>query len=375
MTRIKCRSTTNEGKKDISKFTIEWELRQLNENGEYVEAYEFEWLGEGHRVKPSMIVWAENEGVLVKDYDYSCKFINNDRPGVATVIVKGKNDYCGELRKDFKIVDKESNNHYEEESSISLKTDMLLVGSFLMYKKNDGFVDPDFGFWALYYWFQPKKSWAYASNGKKYTMYQFNKRFERTLSNLKKGLLDNVPKKANVSFKSSDSRIFKVWKSKKGIWKGKLEQYGVCDLDVYDGSNKIDTVKVFHCPKELKDGSDDGYKLKVKRKGNKLYFKPYLSKWITNPKHKITWKEVLSNKKIKDGESFVLKRKKGQMRLPTFRGYIDTKIEYLKNYCIFLGGEMRHTNQYELEFFSPKKIKKIPTKWVTMTLKLYRKIK
>lgn len=368
---------TNEGKKDISKFTIEWELRQLDENGEYVEAYEFEWLGEGHHAKPSMIVWSENVGVLVQDYDYSCKFINNDRPGVATVIVKGKNDYCGELRRDFKIVDKESNNHYEEESSISLKTDMLLVDGFLDNKNPDkGGFWPDFGFWATYRVYDHKKGIVNTSNGKVYKESKVNKRFEKTLSNLKKGLLENIPDKANVSFKSSDPRVFEVRKSK-GVWKGKLgKKYGICDLNAYDGSNKIGTVRVIYCPKELKDESTDGYKLKIKRKGNKVYFKPYLSKWVTNPKHKITWKEMYTYKKIKDGESFLTKSKKGKIQIPVFYGYFDPKIWYAKNHHISILGIIRHRYQYdESEMFRTKNIKKIPTKWVTMTPKLYRKIK
>lgn len=369
---------TNEGKKDISKFTIEWELRQLDENGEYVEAYEFEWLGEGHHVKPSMIVWAENEGVLVKDYDYSCKFINNDRPGVATVIVKGKNDYHGELRRDFKIVDKRPNED-SEESTISLKTDMLLVDSFLMHKNQP--IDKrtfrsDFGFWATYRAYDHKKGIVDASNGKIYKESKMNERFEKTLSNLKKGLLKKVPDGANVSFKSSDSRVFEVRKSK-GVWKGKLgKKYGICDLNAYDGTSKIGTVRVIYCPKELKDESTDGYKLKVKRKGNKVYFKPYLSKWVTNPKHKITWQEMYTDKKIKDGESFLAKSKKGKIQIPEFDGALDPKIWYAKDYRIYIEGIVRHQYRYdESGKFRSKNIKKIPTKWVTMTPKLYRKIK
>ena len=372
---VNVKAETNEGTKDISKFKIEWCNFHIDENGNRVEAEEFEWWGKGRYVEPDINLWTDNGGALAEEY-YSCEFINNDKPGTGTIIVKGKNGYYGELRRDFKIVDKRPNED-SEESTISLKTDMLLVNNILTHKINYAqFSSQDFGFWALYRQYKPKKSHLYASNGKDYTVYQFNKRFEKTLSDLKKGLLKKVPDGANVSFKSSDSRVFEVRKSK-GVWKGKLgKKYGICDLNAYDGTSKIGTVRVIYCPKELKDESTDGYRLKVKRKGNKVYFKPFLSKWVTNSKHKITWQEMYIDKKFKDGESFLARYKKGKIQIPSFEGLLDPKIWYAKDYRIGIPGTPKHQNQYgRLERFSPQKIKKIPTKWVTMTPKLYRKIK
>ena len=85
--------------KDISSLTI------YTKQSNYVYS--------GNEIKPTYII-KDNKQALKEDKDYTITYKNNKNAGTAMVIIKGKGNYSGTLKKEFKIEPKTINDLYIE---------------------------------------------------------------------------------------------------------------------------------------------------------------------------------------------------------------------------------------------------------------------
>lgn len=102
--------------KDISSFLIT-----------YNDIYEYT----GKEIKPQINVSEDGDSFLTLNKDYTISYENNKNIGSGKIIVCGINDYSGEVKKDFEIIDKISISNYS--TKIRLKASKTLKDTVIIH--------------------------------------------------------------------------------------------------------------------------------------------------------------------------------------------------------------------------------------------------